>query len=50
MFPKIYVDDSKKVQLIEEEYIILNNIEIACNINTFKDLKIAENLMENFKN
>jgi adenosylcobinamide-phosphate guanylyltransferase len=47
---KIYVGDSKKVQLIEEEYVILNNIEIACNINTFKDLKMAENLMENFRN
>jgi adenosylcobinamide-phosphate guanylyltransferase len=45
---KIYIDDSKKVQLIEEEYVILNNRGVACNINTFKDLKIAENLMENF--
>lgn len=47
---KTDVKDSKKVQLIEEKYVILNHSGVACNINTLKDLKIAENLMENFKN
>jgi adenosylcobinamide-phosphate guanylyltransferase len=45
---KINVDNCNRVQLIEEEYVILNKSEVACNINTFKDLKIAENLMEYF--
>ena len=47
---KIDIDNSKKIKLIEEEYIILNYIEIACNINTLEDLKIAENFLENSKN
>jgi GTP:adenosylcobinamide-phosphate guanylyltransferase len=45
---KINVDNCNRVQLIEEEYVILNKSEVACNVNTFKDLKIAENLMEYF--
>ncbi len=40
---KIDIDNSKKIKLIDEEYIILNYIEIACNINTLEDLKITEN-------
>ena len=47
---KIDIDNSKEVQLIEEEYIILNYSEIACNINTFEDLKITEKLLENSNN
>ena len=47
---KIDIDNRKKTTLIEEEYITLNYSEIACNINTFEDLKIAEKLMENSKN
>ncbi|MER5175400.1 MAG: NTP transferase domain-containing protein [Candidatus Nitrosocosmicus sp.] len=47
---KIDIDNSKKIKLIEEEYIILNYTEIACNINTLKDLKITENFLENSKN
>jgi GTP:adenosylcobinamide-phosphate guanylyltransferase len=47
---KIEFDNSKEVQLIEEEYIVLNYSEIACNINTFEDLKITEKLLENSKN
>jgi hypothetical protein len=31
---KIDIDNSKEDQLIEEEYIVLNHSEIACNINT----------------
>jgi adenosylcobinamide-phosphate guanylyltransferase len=48
--PKIEFENSKEVQLIEEEYIVLNYSEIACNINTFEDLKITEKLLENSKN
>ena len=44
MFPRFMLIIVKKVQLIEEEYIVLNYIEIACNINTFEDLKITEKL------
>jgi adenosylcobinamide-phosphate guanylyltransferase len=47
---KIDIDNSKEDQLIEEEYIVLNYSEIACNINTFEDLKITEKLLENSNN
>jgi adenosylcobinamide-phosphate guanylyltransferase len=47
---QIDIDNSKKISLIEEEYIILNYSEIACNTNTIKDLKIAEKFLENSKN
>ncbi len=41
------INDTKKFNLIEEEYKILNHIELACNTNTFEDLKIAEKYLNN---
>ena len=43
---KIDIDIHEKTDLIAEEYKILNNIELACNANTFEDLKITEKLLE----
>ena len=40
--------NEKKVQLLEEEYLVLNNFEIACNINTYSDLEIVKNYCKNF--
>jgi GTP:adenosylcobinamide-phosphate guanylyltransferase len=42
---KINMDiiNEKKNQLLDEEYLVLNNFEIACNINTCNDLQIAKN-------
>jgi GTP:adenosylcobinamide-phosphate guanylyltransferase len=42
---KINMDiiNEKKNQLLDEEYLVLNNFEIACNINTSNDLQIAKN-------
>ena len=47
---KINMDiiNEKKVQLLEEEYLVLNNFEIACNINTSSDLEIVKNYCKNF--
>jgi GTP:adenosylcobinamide-phosphate guanylyltransferase len=33
--------------LIAEEHKIMNYSEIACNANTFEDLKITEKILEN---
>ena len=47
---KIDINDynSKEIQMIEEEYMILNYTEIACNINTSKDLETVEKIIEKF--
>src|SRR5919107_3628925 len=47
---KINIRDynSKEIQMIEEEYLILNYTEIACNINTAKDLKTVKKIIEKF--
>ncbi|MBA3750395.1 MAG: NTP transferase domain-containing protein [Nitrosopumilus sp.] len=43
---QVELGNTKKNSLIDEDYIILNRSEIACNINTLKDLKIAEKFLE----
>jgi adenosylcobinamide-phosphate guanylyltransferase len=47
---KIDINDynSKGIQMIEEEYLILNYTEIACNINTSKDLETVKKIIEKF--
>jgi len=47
---KIDIDNynSKEIQMIEEEYLILNYTEIACNINTSEDLKTVKKIIEKF--
>jgi adenosylcobinamide-phosphate guanylyltransferase len=44
---KIDIGRHEKINLIAEEYRILNYSELACNANTFEDLKIAEKFLEN---
>ena len=45
---KISINDynDKEIQMIDEEYLILNYAEIACNINTSEDLNTAKKLMK----
>lgn len=40
-------NDKKKVPLLDEEYLILNHLEMACNINTLDDLEIVRKILEN---
>jgi GTP:adenosylcobinamide-phosphate guanylyltransferase len=39
--------DNNKFPLLDEEYLVLNNFEIACNINTSNDLEIVKKILEN---
>jgi adenosylcobinamide-phosphate guanylyltransferase len=39
------INNPEKPTLIDEEYKILNHVEIACNANTLEDLKIAEKFL-----
>ncbi|MGN6560886.1 MAG: hypothetical protein ACTHJ2_10230 [Candidatus Nitrosocosmicus sp.] len=41
--------DNNKFPLLDEEYLVLNNFEIACNINTSNDLEIVKKILENTK-
>jgi adenosylcobinamide-phosphate guanylyltransferase len=44
---KIDINILEKINLIAEEHKIMNYSEIACNANTFEDLKITEKILEN---
>ena len=46
---KIDINILEKINLIAEEHKIMNYSEIACNANTFEDLKITEKILENLK-
>ena len=50
-FSKFDVNDYKikEIQMIDEEYLILNYTEIACNINTSEDLEAVKNIIEILK-
>jgi adenosylcobinamide-phosphate guanylyltransferase len=43
------ITDENKVQLLDEEYLVLNKFEIACNINTSNDLQIVKNYCKEFQ-
>jgi adenosylcobinamide-phosphate guanylyltransferase len=47
-FSKIDINyyKNKEIQMIDEEYLILNYTEIACNINTYEDLKAVKKLLK----
>ena len=44
---KIDINILERINLIAEEHKIMNYSEIACNANTFEDLKITEKILEN---